>query len=62
MSEKQYRGFASMTPEKRREIAMKGGKAAHAKGTAHQWTREEAQAAGRKGGSVKHKSQAEKIA
>jgi general stress protein YciG len=46
------RGFASMTPEKKREIASKGGKAAHALGTAHKWTSEEAQAAGRKGGSI----------
>lgn len=46
------RGFASMSPEKKREIASKGGKAAHAMGTAHKWTSEEAQAAGRKGGSI----------
>ena len=46
------RGFASMTAEKKREIASKGGKAAHAMGTAHKWTSEEAQAAGRKGGSI----------
>jgi len=46
------RGFASMSPEKKREIASKGGKAAHALGTAHKWTSEEAQAAGRKGGSI----------
>jgi general stress protein YciG len=46
------RGFASMSPEKKREIASKGGKAAHAQGTAHKWTSEEAQAAGRKGGSI----------
>jgi general stress protein YciG len=39
------RGFASMSPEKKREIASKGGKAAHALGTAHKWTSEEAQAA-----------------
>lgn len=45
-------GFASMSPEKKREIASKGGKAAHALGTAHKWTSEEAQAAGRKGGSI----------
>ena len=45
------RGFASMDPEKRRAIARMGGKAAHAKGTAHQWTEEEARVAGRKGGS-----------
>src|SRR6266545_4408408 len=46
------RGFASMTAEKKREIASKGGRAAHALGTAHKWTSEEAQAAGRKGGSI----------
>lgn len=43
-------GFASMTPERRAEIARKGGRAAHAKGTGHQWTSETARAAGRKGG------------
>ncbi len=46
------RGFASMSPDKKREIASKGGKAAHAMGTAHKWSSEEAQAAGRKGGSI----------
>ncbi len=46
------RGFASMSPEKKREIASKGGKAAWALGTAHKWTSEEAQAAGRIGGSI----------
>ncbi len=46
------RGFASMSTEKKLEIASKGGKAAHAQGTAHKWTSEEAQAAGRKGGSI----------
>ena len=45
---KERRGFASMTPEKQREIASKGGKAAHQKGTAHEWTSEEAREAGRK--------------
>jgi len=44
------RGFASMSPEKQREIASKGGKAAHAKGTAHEFTPQEAREAGRKGG------------
>jgi general stress protein YciG len=42
------RGFASMDREKRREIASKGGRAAHQKGTAHEWTPEEAREAGRK--------------
>lgn len=48
---KSDRGFASMSPTRQREIARKGGLAAHAKGTAHRWTSEEAQVAGRKGGS-----------
>lgn len=53
------RGFASMDSNRQREIASKGGRAAHKKGAAHQWTREEAQAAGRKGGLARHrKSQA----
>ena len=49
---KERRGFASMSPERQREIASKGGRAAHAKGTAHEWTPEEARSAGRKGGQV----------
>jgi general stress protein YciG len=49
------RGFASMDRNKQREIASKGGRAAHKKGAAHQWTREEAQAAGRKGGLARHR-------
>jgi general stress protein YciG len=44
------RGFASMDPEEQRKIASKGGKAAHEKGTAHEFTSEEAREAGRKGG------------
>lgn len=52
MSGKSKRGFASMDPERQREIASKGGKAAHAKGTAHEWTTDEARHAGRKGGEV----------
>jgi general stress protein YciG len=47
---KERRGFASMSPEKQREIASKGGRAAHAKGTAHEWSSDEAREAGRKGG------------
>jgi len=49
---KERRGFASMSPERQKEIASKGGRAAHAKGTAHEWTPEEARSAGRKGGQV----------
>lgn len=47
---KESRGFASMDPARQRQIAAKGGKAAHAKGAGHEWTAEEARAAGRKGG------------
>jgi general stress protein YciG len=46
---KQRRGFASMPSEQQREIASKGGRAAHVKGTAHEWTPDEARSAGRKG-------------
>jgi len=41
-----------MSPERQKEIASKGGRAAHAKGTAHEWTPDEARTAGRKGGQV----------
>lgn len=44
-----------MDPAKQREIASKGGKAAHQKGTAHEWTSEEAREAGRKGGMASHR-------
>ena len=44
-----------MDPEKQRRIASKGGKAAHAKGRAHEWTVDEAREAGRKGGSASHR-------
>ena len=52
MSNTSRRGFASMDPDKQKSIASKGGKAAHAKGTAHEFTPEEAREAGRKGGMV----------
>jgi general stress protein YciG len=55
------RGFASMDPAKQREIASKGGKAAHRKGTAHEWTREEAREAGRKGGLASHRKRRERL-
>jgi hypothetical protein len=42
------RGFASMDPERQRQIASQGGKAAHQSGNAHEFTSEEARAAGRK--------------
>jgi hypothetical protein len=41
-----------MSPEKQREIASKGGRAAHEKGTAHEWTSDEARTAGRRGGQI----------
>lgn len=49
---KSNRGFASMDASKQREIASKGGKAAHAQGRAHEFTPDEARTAGRKGGEV----------
>jgi len=52
---KEDRGFASMDRNKQRDIASKGGKAAHQKGTAHEWTSEEAREAGRKGGMARHR-------
>lgn len=53
---KSHRGFAAMPPEKQREIASKGGKAAHESGRAHEFTSEEAAEAGRKGGRAAHQS------
>ena len=48
------RGFAAMDRDRVREIASKGGKAAHAAGTAHQFSSDEARVAGRKGGMAPH--------
>lgn len=50
VGEKKKRGFGGMSPEKQREIASKGGRAAHAKGSAHKFSHDDAVAAGRKGG------------
>lgn len=50
------RGFASMDPQRQREIASEGGRAAHEKGTAHEFTSEEAREAGRKGGMARSQS------
>ena len=52
MANTSKRGFASMDPAKQREIASKGGRAAHQKGTAHEFTSDEARVAGRKGGEA----------
>lgn len=49
------RGFKSMTPEERRRISSMGGKEAHRQGVAHTFSHEEAQAAGKKGGTVSKK-------
>ena len=54
MPKSKARGFASMDPNKQRSIASKRGRAAHAKGTAHEFTPEEAKRAGRKGGRARH--------
>lgn len=59
MADTSKRGFASMDERKQREIASKGGKAAHMSGHAHEFTPEEAREAGRKGGesrSIKKQS------
>jgi uncharacterized protein len=56
---KEDRGFASMDRVKQKEIASKGGKAAHQKGTAHEWTSDEAREAGRKGGMASHRRRQE---
>lgn len=52
------RGFGSMDKAKQREIASRGGTAAHEKGTAHEWTSAEARAAGRRGGEASAKARA----
>jgi uncharacterized protein len=46
------RGFASMDPQKQREIAREGGRAAHESGNAHKFTSQAAREAGRKGGAA----------
>jgi hypothetical protein len=54
MAARSKRGFASMNIDMQRRIASQGGRAAHAKGTAHEFTPEEAREAGRKGGKAAH--------
>ena len=46
------RGFASLNPEQRRQVASEGGRASHESGRGHKWTPEEARAAGSKGGRI----------
>lgn len=55
MAKGKGRGFASMPKAKQALIASRGGKAAHKKGTAHQWTTEEARKAGKLGGRARQK-------
>lgn len=50
--QKSRRGFAAMSPERQREIASQGGRAAHEQGVAHEWNKDEARAAGKKGGQA----------
>ena len=50
-----------MDRSKQRDIASKGGKAAHQKGTAHEWTSDEAREAGRKGGMASHRRKQEQV-
>lgn len=52
---KSRRGFAAMSPERQRQIASQGGRAAHEQGVAHEWSTDEARAAGKKGGQVSGK-------
>ena len=54
-AQKSRRGFAAMSPERQREIASQGGRAAHQQGVAHEWSADEARAAGKKGGQVSGK-------
>lgn len=56
---KSRRGFASMSAERQRTIASMGGRAAHEQGVAHQWDRQQAMEAGRKGGQASGRKRAE---
>jgi general stress protein YciG len=56
------RGFGSMAADRQRAIAQAGGKAAHEKGTAHEWTTAEAREAGRKGGLASNRRKREAAA
>lgn len=58
---KSKRGFASMSKERQREVAARGGRAAHAAGTAHKWTSEEARIFGKKGGRAHSKEHMARI-
>lgn len=60
-TEKPARGFAAMTPEKRREISQRGGRAVQASGKAHKWTSDEARAAGSMGGRARRNKPAAEV-
>src|SRR5690242_20134910 len=49
---KSNRGFAAMSPERQKQIASEGGRAAHKLGVAHEWSSDEARKAGKKGGQI----------
>lgn len=51
-TQKSRRGFAAMSAERQREIASQGGRAAHQQGVAHEWNKDEAREAGKKGGQI----------
>ncbi|MDO8495415.1 MAG: KGG domain-containing protein [bacterium] len=53
-------GFGNMTPEERRKAGSEGGKAAHRKGTAHEYNSDTGKEAGRKGGSAKNNTEDKK--
>ena len=59
---KSIRGFAAMDREKQREIARKGGKAAHEQGVAHEWSSQEAREAGKKGGQSRGRQNSKQTA
>jgi hypothetical protein len=59
---KSKRGFASMNSDKQRQIASMGGRVAHEKGTAHEFTPEEARQAGRKGGEARGRTRSPRSA
>jgi general stress protein YciG len=61
-SGKSRKGFASMDPERQKEIASMGGRKAHQNGTAHQWTKDSAKEAGKKGGKAAALSRRKKAA
>ena len=54
---KSRRGFASMDPERRRQVARNGGRTAHQQGVAHKWSKEEASAAGKKSQDLRRSQQ-----